>query len=581
MSKVLFVTPVFEPTISEECRGTLLLATILKQNGFDVDIYRYFESHPEERFNTFIDNSVKNILAKEPVLVSFYCRGDCYLANIMIAKKLKEIRSEIIIVFGGPQADVAAVETLQQIPWVDYCCSGEGETTIIPLFSALLKGEDATAIRGLSYRDSSGNVISNPRPELIKDLDTLPFYDYSLLSDSQIENIKTSDKMFMLEVGRGCPFNCAYCSTSLFWQRRFRLKSPQRILEEMKQLNKDFGVTSFSLDHDLFTANKKSVLEFCRVIKESRLGFSWGCSSRADTLDPELIKEMASAGMNGIFLGIESGSPRMQTLIHKKLNIERSVEIVKCLIDNNVRVTASFMYGFPEETYDDVEQTMQMIYTLYQYRVGSLQFHLCSIFPGTEYFDVYKDKLVWAETTSDHTGDFGLQENIDFIQSHRDVFPFYYEYQSELRTRLNSLGTTFIRFMDMYRQITQIDTSKFAGKRMVDLYLDFKDANAEALKKYTSIQDCKEHDVELFINYLSTVYDEEYISVLKDIFTFRHDSNELMMSNEENATEVKIYNADIKAFLRHDPIESIKPRTSMVYFNKVDKELSYRIQYLD
>ena len=88
MSKVLFIVPVFEQVLAQECGGTLLLATIVKENGIDTEIYRYFESDPDAGFDIFVDNSVNNILARKPDIVSFYCRGDSYLANIIIAKKI-------------------------------------------------------------------------------------------------------------------------------------------------------------------------------------------------------------------------------------------------------------------------------------------------------------------------------------------------------------------------------------------------------------------------------------------------------------------------------------------------------------
>lgn len=579
MSKVLFVVPVLKPTFEEECLGTLLLATILKQNGIDVDIYRFYESDPDAGFDAFVENSVNNINDKEPCIVSFYCRGDCYLANIIIAKRLKEYNPNICIVFGGPQADVASKATIEQIPWVDYCCSGEGETTVVPLFSALLKGEDVTSVKGLTYRDKDKGVVSNPRPELICDLDTLPFIDYSFVPCEILDGIKENNSGLVLDVGRGCPFNCAYCSTSLFWQRRFRLKSSERIIAEMKELNEMLGTTVFGFEHDLFTANKKRIYEFCRVLKESNLNIKWTCSSRADTIDEELIKEMASAGLTAIFLGIETGSDRMQKLIHKKLNIEKTIEVVKCLVDNKVKVTASFMYGFPEETYEDIEATLQMAYTLKKLNISAFQFHLCSIFPGTEYFRVYKDKMVWAETVSDHTGNFGVKENLDFVRNHKEVFPFYYEYQSELRTRLNGLEKTALIFINLYDSLNKYDPEKISGRRMIDLYLDFKDANAELINNLESYKACKEQEEKLVSNYLDVIYEKEQADTLKEILAFLREL-QIIKRKTGNVADIKMYNIDIDDVLKEKQLCEIKKIPSVVYINKTGKKISCRVQSL-
>lgn len=579
MSKVLFVVPVFEESLQNECGGTLLLATILKEKNVDVDIYRYYESKPEEGFDAFVENSVENILSRKPAIVSFYCRGDSYLANIMVAKKLKELNPLLYIVFGGPQADIACKETISRIPWVDYCCSGEGETTVYPLFSGLLKGEDVTDVRGLTYRTSSGEVVSNPRPELIADLDILPFIDYSFLPKNLIDQIKENPIPITIDVGRGCPYNCAYCSTSLFWQRKFRLKSADRIVAEMSRLKEKFGITKFIFDHDLFTASKKRVFEFCRALKDSGLALEWACSSRADTIDKETIDEMASSGMHLIYLGVETGSERMQKIIHKNLDINKTIETIKYLTDKGIKPTVSLIFGFPEETYDDVDKTLQLVYTLHKYGVTSYQFHLCSIFPGTEYFEKYKDEMQWAENFSDQTGDFGVEENMDFIKENKELFPFYYEYHSELRTRLNGLGKPIMFFMEMYDYLVTIDPEKFSKKRMVDIYLEFKDAN-ESIINNNNGKELSKIKSELYLNYISSVYDEESATKFGEILKFKSDLQKIKDKNKD-ITDVKIYNADINAVIKNKHLTDIGNKTSMVCITMHNGKITCGVQYLN
>ncbi len=578
MSSVLFVVPVFKEIIRQECSGTLLLATILKEKGIDVDIYRYYESDPDADFNTFLNNSVNNILARNPKIVSFYCRGDNYLANILVAEKLKELHPEIHIVFGGPQADITARETIEQIPWVDYCCSGEGETTIYPLFKGLLNGEDITYINGLTYRDSSNKIITNPRPELIENLDQLPYIDYTFIPESTLSRNMENPPKVLMDVGRGCPYNCAYCSTSLFWQRKFRLKSADRIVGELKRLHNEYGIKKFVFEHDLFTASKKRVFEFCRALKESGLSISWSCSSRADTIDKETIEEMASAGMRSIYMGIESGSARMQKIMHKNLNLEKAMDTIKHLSDNGIKITASFIYGYPEETYEDLEETLKLIYSLYKLGNISIQLHLCSILPGTEYFSKYKDELVWAENVSDITGDFGVNENIDFIRAHKELFPFYYEYHNELRSRFFKLNEMFMLLMELYDYLITIDPEKFANKRIIDIYLDFADANEHILnndnEKYSQIKQ------EIYSNYISSVYDKESAQKFKEILAFKSDLQDIKKEGKDTS-DVKVYNIDINAVIKGKELKNIEKRTSMVYITAINDKISCGVQYLD
>src|SRR5262249_8992500 len=122
---------------------------------------------------------------------------------------------------------------------------------------------------------------------------------------------------FPLELGRGCPFSCTFCSTNDFFRRRFRLKSPAHMIAEMRRVKETYGIDSFELVHDMFTVDRKRVVEFCEALIASQEEFTWGCSARTDCVDEELIAFMARAGCRGIFFGIETGSRRMQRIIDK------------------------------------------------------------------------------------------------------------------------------------------------------------------------------------------------------------------------------------------------------------------------
>lgn len=475
MSDILFVVPSNKASFAEEFCGTLLLATILKQNALDVDIYRFYEADSNIGFNSFIEKTVNNILSKKPKIVSFYCRCDCYLAHIMISKKIKEISPDIYIVFGGPQADVSAYDTLNEIPWVDFCCRGEGETTVYPLFSALLNNKDYSNINSLTYRDRHGNIVENPVAPLIEDLDSLPYTDYSLVPKKAIDYAIDNDLAAPIDVGRGCPFNCAYCSTSIFWQRKFRIKSADRIINEMLKINETFGISNFKFAHDLFTANKRNVLEFTNKLKASGKDFKWACSSRVDTLDEETIVAMAENGMGAIFIGIESGSERMQKLMNKNLKIKDIINTVSTLLKHDIKVTASFMYGLPEETEEDLEKTLQLVYTLYKFGVRKFQFHICSITQGTPYYYQYIDKLTLALNQSDHVGNFGVEECQDFIKEHTKLFSFCYEYKSEIRDKFPDLKRYIMPTLSIYNKLSVILPDAHKSIKLTELLQEVKE----------------------------------------------------------------------------------------------------------
>ncbi len=573
MSDVVFFTPTGKRNLNAECTGTLLLATILKQKGISVDIYRFYESDNSKGFDAFVEETADKILAKQPKIVSFYCRCDCFLVNIRIAQRIKKINEDITIVFGGPQADAVSDYLLNEIPEVDYCCSGEGEETVYPLMSGILNGGDVTGIDGLTYRDAQGVSVTNTRPVLKQSLDTLPFVDYSLVPEDAMQET-AKNNAFPLEVGRGCPFNCAFCSTCLFWKRKFRIKTPERIIAEIERVKDMYGVSKFSFHHDLFTAKKQNVLDFCKYVKESGTDISWLCSSRIDTLDEETIEAMASSGLSGIYFGIETGSPRMQKITHKNLKIPQIIDVCKMLTDRDVRITASFIYGFPEETEEDLEQTLQLMRKLLELGVKSLQFHLCAIFPGTEYFDKYKEELVFADNYSDQVSDFGVKENYEFITTHNNLFPFYYEYHNEHREKFALLNKYAVRCINLYNTLLRLDREKYEEKTLVQFYLDFIEANKETISGMNEGETDKTDINVLVDNYLaSRGYSEEELRKLREILAFINDEGRLYASKED-AMEIKNYGADIKAFYERKSLGEIGSAPTMVVFRKIGKELS-------
>ena len=124
---------------------------------------------------------------------------------------------------------------------------------------------------------------------MVTDLDTLPFPAFDLQPGMD------ALASFSLEMGRGCPFSCTFCSTNDFFRRRFRLKSPEKILAQMRRAKREYNATRFDLVHDMFTVDRKRVAAFCQTMLDSGENFLWGCSARTDCVDDELIDLMYRA----------------------------------------------------------------------------------------------------------------------------------------------------------------------------------------------------------------------------------------------------------------------------------------------
>lgn len=480
MTDVLFITPNIHGNVQEEPVGTLLLATILRNAGISADILQFSNFGELAKFNRFVDTAVKQICREKPKIVSFYTRCDTYHITLTIARRIKEKHPKIWIVFGGPQSDITAIDTVREIDWVDFVCCGEGENTVLPLFSSLLAGTPDLRVDGLVYR-ADGEVVSNPRPQLIADLDTLPEIDYSLIRYTNALYTKSAG-LFPLDVGRGCPFGCTYCSTKTFWGRKYRLKTPARIVQELENVHRVFGIDQFAFEHDMFTMKRTQVLETCRLMKQLDFPVTWRCSARMDCLDKELIDAMADAGLESIFVGIETGSPRMQKLINKNLKLDGVLEMLEYISSKNVKTMSSFIYGFPEETPEDVAQTMAMIAKIMRIPGAEVQTHLCTFLPGTELSARYLCDMVPAQGYSDIVGAQALPDCQELIEDHPKLFNHLLEYHTPLRGELYHFST-FIKMWSMMPQVYLYLSEKYGEAHLMDMYYDFVRSNEVVLEQ--------------------------------------------------------------------------------------------------
>lgn len=407
--------------------GVLALAGVLRWRGTPPCIinlnncyYEYLE-HGGSGVDHFAAWAADVILATNADVYGFSSLCSSYPTSIRIAECVKRARPDCTVVFGGPQASVVDVATLAAFPFVDYVLRGEAEETLPLLLEELANGQNFAGIPGLTWRSPLG-PCRNANAPVIRDLDGLPYPAYDLTGE--LENAKSAP----LELGRGCPFACTFCSTNDFFRRNFRLKSPPRMLAEMLWIANTWGIRAFELNHDMFTVDRRRVVAFCECLLATGEEFSWGCSARTDCVDEELLELMARAGCRTMFFGVESGSQRMQAVIQKDLGVQRAREIISAAERFGINTTVSVITGFPEETWDDVRETVDM----YMYALGhpgsSPQLNLLAPLAETPIHAQYRDQLTLEELCSDISHQGRTQNLLDrnLIRSYPEIFPNFY-----------------------------------------------------------------------------------------------------------------------------------------------------------
>jgi radical SAM superfamily enzyme YgiQ (UPF0313 family) len=376
-----------------------------------------------------------------------------YPLTLRIASEVKRAHPKSVVVLGGPQASVVDVSTLRAFPWIDLVVRGEAEQTLPDLVDALGRNGSLATVSGITYRrDGNGEIVRNADAPVIMDLDALPFPAFHLFPDVRFSGY------FPLELGRGCPFSCTFCSTNDFFRRRYRLKSPAHMIAEMRRVRETYGISSFELVHDMFTVDRKRVVEFCEALLESREQFTWGCSARTDCIDEELIALLARAGCRGIFFGIESGSPRMQKIIDKGLELNDSAERVRSCDKFKIKTAVSLMAGFPEETMADLRETAAFFVDSLRYDHADPQLSILAPLAGTPIQKVHKDSLALNDDVADMSYRGWPQQADDhaMISGHPEIFSSFYsvplpylehEFLKELRDFLLNGQRAFRRLL--------------------------------------------------------------------------------------------------------------------------------------
>ncbi|MCL4732074.1 MAG: B12-binding domain-containing radical SAM protein, partial [Planctomycetes bacterium] len=346
---------------------------------------------------------------------------------LWMAREIKECRPDSLVILGGPQPSSVPKETLERFEYVDMIVVGEGEKTLEDIVLADFDPDRLLDTPGVALRVGE-SVRINSKRALVPNMDDFPFPDYSLVNLQDYIDFQTIPFNPSIEVGRGCPFHCTFCSTSLMWERDFRVKSPARILAEMEVLHRQYGFVRFDFTHDNFTTSRKFVNEFCEYMETHMpREFGWAASSRTDCIDIPRLERMHAIGCSGLFFGVESGSERIQETMKKNLKLDKFEPILIRANELGMLCTTAFILGFPEETEADMDATV--LRALHYRALGAhrIFFTKLTALTGTGIYRDFVNQL--SEFSSPSTVSqqrYGLPFVVDLIREHPDLFSSYY-----------------------------------------------------------------------------------------------------------------------------------------------------------
>ncbi len=300
-------------------------------------------------------------------------------------------------------------ETLRPYPSLDFGLRGEPDLTLRDLIDHLegnqfsrpepietlfrkhdvaysaqkfaIGEKDYAFMKGLVWR-RRGEVVVNPDRPFIADLDDLPIPRYDLLPLDKYRMPLLKGPFCFVVTSRGCPAGCTYCIKHVSYGPTMRLRSPKKLVEEIKVLGA-LGVHNIHMYADLFTVNKQQVTDLCHEILAQGLKIKWTCNSRVDFVDLEMLQLMAKSGCHFISWGIESGNKEILAHAKKGVDPERARQSLAWARQAGIRNWGYFIIGLPGETVETIKETIAFAKAL---PLDIALFHIAAPYPGTPFF---------------------------------------------------------------------------------------------------------------------------------------------------------------------------------------------------
>ena len=463
--------------------GILYLSSYAKAKGLVnksgvVDYLIALQAFDEKNVTDFINNKAKDIDFTPDVIAFSANFTSAHNFLVLAVRQLKEMWPNATTVVGGHHGTSCYGRLLEE-PSLDLVVRGEGEIG----FADMLAGfgsKDPAEVKGVYTKEKFDRIGATEICELVNDLDEIPSPDWELidmdayLTSFNAETRKVGSKgrtgnaarrIATFSTSRGCPFSCTFCASHHVHGRTMRYRSAEVVLEDFRQLHERYGANVFFPDDDLFTANKKKIVPILEGFRDRfpdcELQTPGGLS--VNTLDDEILDLFIQTGSSVLTLAVESGNDYVQRhVIKKRCNLEKAKHQVKYLRDRDVIVRVFFIIGFPEETYEQMKETIDFGIDLSADWSGVA---IAIPLPGSEMYDEFID-----------SGD--ISENLIWDGNFMDERPFdtplvssevLRELQFDGNLKLNFFGNPnlregkYERALELFEDLVEQHTFQIAG----------------------------------------------------------------------------------------------------------------------
>ena len=330
------------------------------------------------------EQTVEDVLeiAKDYELVIMHTSTPSLPNDVKCAQAIKEQNPKVEIGFIGAHVAVLPEETLKQNPVIDFVCRNEFDYTCLDI----AEGKAYQDIKGVSYRDSEGQIQHTAERDLIHDWDAMPSVLPIYKRDLDISKYFIGYLLhpyISFYTGRGCPAKCSFC----LWPQtigghQYRAKSPAAVGQEMTEAKAIFGdsVREYMFDDDTFTIDKARAIAVSEYLKQLKI--TWSCNARAN-LDYDTLKTLKDNGLRLLLVGFESGNQAILDGIRKGIKLEVAKKFMADCRKLGITVHGTFIIGLPNETEETIEETIRFACEISPH---TIQVSIAAPYPGTELY---------------------------------------------------------------------------------------------------------------------------------------------------------------------------------------------------
>ena len=377
--------------------GLLYLSSHLKHRGFSVEVHDSTFSTIEE-FQTCLDRL-------KPAVVGLYCTLMTKGAVLRMVKRCKAVGA--MVVLGGPEPAPNATDYLRH--GADVVVEGEGELTLEHLVPHLQTygPKNLDGIRGISFLDADGNLVTTDSRPLIADISSQPWPDRKAIDmRAYIETWRRhhGHASVSLITSRGCPFTCAWCSHGVYG-RSHRRRRPEEVADEIEWILEHYAPERLWYADDVFTLNRPWTLRLAAELRARGIVTPFECISRADRINEEVADALAAMGCARLWIGSESGSQRVLDRMARLTTVDDVQTKTAMLQARGIEVGMFIMLGYEGEEEVDLQATVEhlkraapdLVLTTVAYPIK-----------GTEYYTEVAERLLaagpWAKRTDRDLG---------------------------------------------------------------------------------------------------------------------------------------------------------------------------------